>query len=224
MSGDKPFKLVILISGSGSNLQALIDAIACGQLDVQIVGVISNRSSAAGLARAKCSNIPTRIIDHNHFDDRHKYDNRLAETVKSYSPDLVVLAGFMRILGPRFVDRFIGKLINIHPSLLPRHPGLNTHQRALDAGDLETGATVHFVTSELDGGPAIVQASVPIKTKDCADTIAKRVLKIEHIIVPIATRWLAEGRVEMRGKNAIFDGIALPPCGKYVATETSGLN
>ena len=224
MNGDKLFKLVILISGSGSNLQALIDAIACGQLDVQIVGVISNRSSAAGLVRAKCSNIPTRIIDHNHFDDRNKYDNRLAETVKSYSPDLVVLAGFMRILGPRFVDRFIGKLINIHPSLLPRHPGLNTHQRALDAGDLETGATVHFVTSELDSGPAIVQASVPIKTKDCADTIAKRVLKIEHIIVPIATQWLAEGRVEMRGKNAIFDGIALPPCGKLVATETGGLN
>ena len=224
MNGDKPFKLVILISGSGSNLQALIDAIACGQLDVQIVGVISNTSSAAGLVRAKCSNIPTRIIDHNNFDDRNKYDNRLAETVKSYSPDLVVLAGFMRILGPRFVDRFIGKLINIHPSLLPRHPGLNTHQRALDAGDLETGATVHFVTSELDNGPAIVQASVPIKTKDCADTIAKRVLKIEHIIVPIATQWLAEGRVEMRGKNAIFDGIALPPCGKLVATETGGLN
>ena len=114
MTGDKPFKLVILISGSGSNLQALIDAIACGQLDVQIVGVISNRSSAEGLVRAKCSNIPTRIIDHNHFDDRNKYDNRLAETVKSYSPDLVVLAGFMRILGPRFVDRFIGRLINIH--------------------------------------------------------------------------------------------------------------
>ena len=222
MKGDKPFKIVILISGSGSNLQALIDAIASGQLEAQIVGVISNKSSAAGLVRAKCSNIPTSVIDHNHFDDRTKYDNRLAETVESYSPDLVVLAGFMRILGPRFVDRFIGKLINIHPSLLPKHPGLNTHQRALDAGDLETGATVHFVTSKLDGGPAIVQASVPIKMKDCADTIAKRVLKIEHIIFPIATQWLAEGRVEMRGKNALFDGIALPPYGKLVTTETSG--
>ena len=204
-----------------SNLQALIDAIACGQLDVQIVGVISNRSSAAGLVRAKCSNIPTRIIEHNHFDDRNKYDNRLAETVKSYSPDLVVLAGFMRILGPRFVDRFIGKLINIHPSLLPRHPGLNTHQRALNAGESEAGATVHFVTSKLDEGPAIIQASVPIEDKDCADTLAQRVQTIEHVIFPLATQWLVEGRIEMKGNSAFFDRVALPPHGKIVRTRTS---
>ena len=157
MKGDKPFKIVILISGSGSNLQALIDAIASGQLEAQIAGVISNKSSAAGLVRAKCSDIPTSVIDHNHFDDRNKYDNRLAETVESYSPDLVVLAGFMRILGPRFVDRFVGKLINIHPSLLPKFKGLNTYHKVLSNNEVKTGCTIHFVNEKLDSGQIILQ-------------------------------------------------------------------
>ena len=132
--------------------------------------MISKRSSAAGLPRARQCNLPTQIIDHNHFNDRNFYDNILAASIENYFPDMVVLAGFMRIRGTNFVDRFIGKLIDIKFSLLPKHTGLNTHQRALQAGDIEAGATIHFVTSKLDGGPAIIRASLPIKDSDCADT------------------------------------------------------
>ena len=221
MTFDEPFKLVALISGCDSNLQALIDSIANGKLEAQIIMVISNKSSAEGLVRARRCNIPTQVIDHLNFNDRSDYDETLAASIESYSPDLVILAGFMRILGSKFVDRFIGRLINIHPSLLPKYPGLNTHQRALNAGDSEAGATVHFVTSKLDGGPAIIQASVPIEDEDCADTLAQRVQTIEHVIFPLATQWLVEGRIEMKGNSAFFDWVALPPHGKIVSMRTS---
>ena len=154
--GDQPLsKIVILISGSGSNLQSFIDACSAGVVDGKIMAVISNRPGVKGLDRASAADIPNIVIDHRAFQSREEFDQHLAEVITSFTPDLVVLAGFMRILTDGFVNQFIGKLINIHPSLLPAYPGLNTHQRAIEAGDSTAGATVHFVTSELDGGPAI---------------------------------------------------------------------
>lgn len=209
----EPCRLVILISGSGSNLQAFIDAIARGELNARIAAVISNKPDAFGLQRATNANIPTEIIDHKQFASREAFDAELRARVDNYRPDLIVLAGFMRILTPIFLRPFIGKLINIHPSLLPKYPGLHTHQRALDAGDTDAGATVHFVTEELDGGPAILQASVPILAGDNAAAIAARVLTAEHRIYPLAAQWFAEGRLQLRDNCATLDNIALPPTG-----------
>ena len=206
-------RLVILISGSGSNLQAFIDSIARGELSARIAAVISNKADAGGLQRAAQAAIPTEIIDHKQFPSREAFDTELCARVESYRPDLVVLAGFMRILTPIFLRPFHGKLINIHPSLLPKYPGLHTHQRALDAGDTEAGATVHFVTEELDGGPAILQASVPIHTGDTAATITARVLVQEHRIYPLAAQWFAQGRLRLRDNHAMLDGKPLPPTG-----------
>lgn len=209
----EPCRLVILISGGGSNLQAFIDAIARGELNARIAAIVSNKADAGGLQRAAKANIPTAIIDHKQFSTREAFDAELRMRVERYEPDLVVLAGFMRILTPVFLRPFHGKLINIHPSLLPKYPGLHTHQRALDAGDIEAGATVHFVTEELDGGPAILQASVPILPEDEAATIAARVLTQEHRIYPLAARWFAEGRLQLQDNRALLDGAALPPTG-----------
>lgn len=209
----EPCRLVILISGSGSNLQAFIDAIARDELHAHIAAVVSNKAEAGGLQRAAKANIPTEVIDHKHFADREAFDAELLARVEYYRPDLVVLAGFMRILTPIFLRPFHGKLINIHPSLLPKYPGLYTHQRALDAKDTEAGATVHFVTEELDGGPAIIQASVPILPDDEPATLAARVLTQEHRIYPLAARWFAEGRLQLQDKRALLDGTALPPTG-----------
>lgn len=206
-------RLVILISGSGSNLQSFIDSIARGELNARIAAVISNKADAGGLQRAMLADIPTEIIDHKQFASREAFDTELCARVESYQPDLVVLAGFMRILTPIFLQPFHGKLINIHPSLLPKYPGLHTHQRALDAGDTEAGATVHFVTQELDGGPAILQASVPIHAGDNAATIATRVLVQEHRIYPLAAQWFAQGRVQLRDNRTLLDGAPLPPTG-----------
>jgi phosphoribosylglycinamide formyltransferase-1 len=153
-------RLVILISGGGSNLQSFMDACAEGSLNAEIAAVISNKVSAKGLERAANAGIPNIVLDHTEFPSRGEFDAALGDIIDSFSPDLVILAGFMRILTPPFVNRFLGRLMNIHPSLLPKYPGLHTHQRAIDAGDKKAGATVHFVTAELDGGPAIVQAQV----------------------------------------------------------------
>ena len=188
--GDQPLsKIVILISGSGSNLQSFIDACSAGVVDGEIMAVISNRPGVKGLDRASAADIPNIVIDHRAFQSREEFDQHLAEVITSFTPDLVVLAGFMRILTDGFVNQFIGKLINIHPSLLPVYPGLNTHQRAIEAGDSTAGATVHFVTSELDGGPAILQAAVPILPKDTAVDLAARVLIVEHEIYPVVAQW-----------------------------------
>lgn len=208
-----PCRLVILISGSGSNLQAFIDAIARNELNARITAVISNKADAGGLQRAANAGIPTAVIDHKQFATREAFDAELRALVESYRPDLVVLAGFMRILTPIFLRPFHGKLINIHPSLLPKYPGLHTHQRALDAGDSEAGATVHFVTEELDGGAAILQASVPILAEDDAAAIAARVLVQEHRIYPLAAQWFAEGRLQLQDNRALLDGNALPLTG-----------
>ncbi len=198
-------KLAILISGSGSNLQAFIDAQQTGELGGSIGVVLSNKADAYGLERAKQAGIDTLCIDHRDFEEREQFDAAMVDALASYDIDLVILAGFMRILTPAFIDHYRGRLLNIHPSLLPKYPGLHTHQRAIEAGDTEAGATVHFVTEELDGGPAIVQASVPIEAGDTPDDLAARVLVQEHVIYPQAARWFCEGRLRLEGNQALLD-------------------
>ncbi len=208
MTGRQRLPLVVLISGSGSNLQAIIDA-AAEDLPVEIRAVISNREEAYGLERARLAGIETRVLDHREYPDRDTYDRVLGDLLEEYQPGLVVLAGFMRILTPALVTRFHGRLLNIHPSLLPAYRGLHTHQRALDAGEREHGASVHFVTEELDGGPVIVQAKVPVEPDDTAENLAARVLSREHVIYPLAIRWFAEGRLRLENGRVIKDGVSL---------------
>lgn len=219
--GDQPLsKIVILISGSGSNLQSFIDACSTGIVDGKIMAVISNRPGVKGLDRASAADIPNIVIDHRAFQSREEFDQHLAEVITSFTPDLVVLAGFMRILTDGFVNQFIGKLINIHPSLLPAYPGLNTHQRAIEAGDSTAGATVHFVTSELDGGPAILQAAVSILPKDTAADLAARVLIVEHEIYPVVAQWYCQGRVVMNQGKVFHDGTAVGESGLLFSSES----
>ncbi len=197
--------VVILISGGGTNLQAIIDAAQDG-LPVDIRAVISNQPEAYGLQRAKQAGIPTAVLNHREFDSREAFDQALAALIDKYQPGLVLLAGFMRILTPDFVRHYHGRMLNIHPSLLPKFQGLNTHQRALDAGETEHGASIHFVTEELDGGPVILQARVPVLPGDDAKTLAARVLEKEHIIYPLAVRWFAQGRLGLNeAGQVLFD-------------------
>ena len=188
------YKIVVLLSGKGSNLQKIIDDISSGNIKAEISAVISNRAGALGLQRAKTANVSTVTLEHTHFSDRESFDASLAQIIESYQPDLIVLAGFMRILSDGFVEKFAGKLINIHPSLLPKYKGLHTHKRALENNDKEHGASVHFVTPELDSGQVIIQGVVPIKPDDTEDSLAQRVHQIEYIIYPQAIKWLAEGK------------------------------
>jgi phosphoribosylglycinamide formyltransferase-1 len=175
--------------------------------------VISNKPTALGVQRADAAGIPTAVIDHQQFADRETFDAALRDCVQQFQPDLVILAGFMRILTPVFLRPFIGRLLNIHPSLLPKYPGLHTHQRAIDAGDLEAGATVHFVTEELDGGPAIIQAHVPVQSTDTAEHLAARVLQVEHRIYPLAAEWFAQNRLSLNDNRALLDDKPLPITG-----------
>ncbi|MCK4865114.1 MAG: phosphoribosylglycinamide formyltransferase [Gammaproteobacteria bacterium] len=187
-----PIRLVVLISGNGSNLQAIIDDITNNNLPAKIVAVISNKADAYGLERAKKAGIEQRVLSHKDFSNRNQYDLALKELIDGYQPDLIILAGFMRILSNEFVEHYLHKMMNIHPSLLPKYKGLNTHQRALDAGDKEHGCSVHFVTPELDDGPVILQATVEIKENDTAESLAARVHEQEHRIYPQAIRMFAE--------------------------------
>lgn len=205
---DPRLPVVILISGSGTNLQALIDG-AAHDLPVDIRAVVSNRADAFGLERARRAGISTRVLDHREFNSRETYDAALMDLIDGFHPRLVILAGFMRILTPDFVRHYAGSLMNIHPSLLPRHRGLNTHARAIAAGDPEHGATVHFVTEELDGGPAIICAKVPVMVDDTPEALAARVLEQEHVIFPTAVRWFAQGRLRLEGTQVILDGEPL---------------
>ena len=205
--------IAVLISGSGSNLQAFIDDAASGKLSAGIKLVVSNRADAFGLQRAADAGIATAVVDHKAYENREDFDRALLDALAPYSVDLVILAGFMRILTPVFISTYSGRLLNIHPSLLPKYTGLHTHQRAIDAGDEWSGATVHFVTEELDGGPPIVQARVPILSGDDADTLAARVLETEHRIYPLAAQWFTEGRLSLDERGAILDGEVLPPSG-----------
>lgn len=210
--------VVVLISGSGSNLQALIDSSASGDNPARIRAVISNRADAYGLERAKAAGIDTRVLDHKAFGGRDAFDAALIDAIDAFAPDLVVLAGFMRILTPGFVRHYAGRLLNIHPSLLPRHKGLHTHQRALEAGDREHGCSVHFVTEELDGGPLVVQAVIPVQPHDSLDSLAQRVHEQEHLIYPLAVRWFAEGRLRLSEHGAMLDGQRLPDSGHLIRT------
>lgn len=210
--------VVVLISGSGSNLQALIDSIAHEGTPARIAAVISNRADAYGLVRAQQAGIETRVLDHKQFDGREAFDTALVDTIDSFTPDLVLLAGFMRILTGDFVRHYQGRLLNIHPSLLPRHKGLHTHQRALEAGDHEHGCSVHFVTEELDGGPLVVQAVIPVESGDTPDSLAQRVHIQEHRIYPLALRWFAEGRLKLGTTGAQLDGTDLPATGYLIRT------
>ena len=197
--------MVILISGRGSNLTSLLNAATSGAMPARIVGVISNRPDAMGLQTAETHGVPTCVIDHRGFAEREQFDVAVAAAIDGFTPDLVVLAGFMRILGQAFVRRYENRLINIHPSLLPAFPGLHTHRRALAEGVRIHGCTVHFVTSDLDHGPVIVQAAVPVLDDDDEATLAARVLVQEHQVYPLAVRWFAEGRLHLRNGRVWLD-------------------
>lgn len=214
-------RLVVLISGGGSNLQSFIDQCASGDLNAKIVAVISNNPDAGGLNRAASANIPNLIIDHRNFHSREMFDQALSEMIDSFAPDLVILAGFMRILTTEFVSHFSGRLINIHPSLLPAYPGLHTHRRAIEAGDSEAGATVHFVTSELDGGPSIIQACVPIEKSDNEQSLAAKVLEFEHKIYPKAVNWFCDERLCMEDGIALLDNQPIPSSGIIFNSKTN---
>ncbi|MDT8371195.1 MAG: phosphoribosylglycinamide formyltransferase [Gammaproteobacteria bacterium] len=187
--------IVILISGRGSNMMSIVEAVKNGTLPVTVSAVISNRPDAAGLIYAQNAGINTAVIDHTQFESRELFDQALANEIDTHSPDLVILAGFMRILTTEFVEHFAGKLVNIHPSLLPKFKGLHTHQRAIDAGEEEHGASVHIVTPELDDGPVVLQVRVPVLENDTVDSLAARVLEQEHTLYPAAIRKLVLGSV-----------------------------
>ena len=201
--------IVVLISGTGSNLRAIAAQARSGALPVDIRAVVSDRAEAPGLAWASDQGIATVALAPREFADRAAYDRALAAEVGRFQPRLVVLAGFMRILGPEFVDRFAGRLLNIHPSLLPKYRGLHTHRRVLEAGDPEHGASVHFVTRELDGGPVVLQARVPVRHDDDEASLARRVLAEEHRIYPECIGWFAAGRLRLQDGVPLLDGMPL---------------
>ena len=217
---DSPLALVVLISGNGSNLQAIIDAIREQGLQAEVRAVISNNPGAYGLTRARNANIAAEVLDHRSFPSREAYDRELQALIDRYQPDLVVLAGFMRILTEDFVTHYHGRMLNIHPSLLPKYQGLNTHQRVLEAGDNIHGVSVHFVTPELDGGPPVLQARVPVLPGDNEDALAARVILQEHVIYPLAAQWFLQGRLQLRDGAALMDEQAIPATGIPYRAET----
>ncbi len=208
--------VVVLLSGTGGNLQAMIDSFKDGTSPVRIRAVISNRADAFGLQRARDAGIEACVLDHKAYEGREAFDAALIELIDTFNPQLVVLAGFMRILSADFVRHYHGRLLNIHPSLLPRYKGLHTHQRVLDAGDAEHGCSVHFVTEELDGGPLVVQAVISVQLQDSPASLAQRVHLEEHRIYPLAIRWFAEGRLRLGEQGALMDGQPLPASGHLI--------
>jgi len=206
----KPCKTAILISGSGTNLQAFIDAVRNGDLDLELGVVFSNNPGAYGLERAENAGIPTACIQHSDFPDRGSFDRAVIAELDRFEPDLLVLAGFMRILSPKFVAHYAGRILNVHPALLPLYPGLNTHQRVLDAGDQWHGSTVHFVTDELDGGPRILQGRLAVVAGETAEELAQRVQAVEHRIYPQAAGWVGSGKAAFRHGQTWIDGKQAP--------------
>ena len=204
-------RVVVLISGNGSNLQALIDQQL--QRGYRIAGVISNRADAYGLQRAADAGLTSRVIDHKQFESREAFDQEMIRVIDAMDVDLVVLAGFMRILSSAFVQHYKGRLLNIHPSLLPAYKGTQTHQRVLEAGDREHGVSVHFVTEELDGGPVVRQAVIAVDDLDTVETLQKRIAEQEHRIYPEVVGWYASGRLQMTESGVTLDGNRLPPQG-----------
>ena len=202
-------KIVVLVSGNGSNLQTIIDQCEAGKIAGHVVAVITNKANVYSIDRANQHNIPCHVIEHAAYATRMLFETALGECIDNRSPDLLVLAGFMRILSAEFVERYQGKMLNIHPSLLPKHRGLNTHQRAIDEGDTEHGASVHFVSAELDGGAVVLQANVPIFENDSADELAQRVVVQEHMIYPLVINWFCLGRLALNNGQAVLDGKIL---------------
>ncbi|MCO7222906.1 phosphoribosylglycinamide formyltransferase [Pleionea sp. CnH1-48] len=202
-------RTVVLISGSGTNLQALIDGAARQELPIDLVGVISNRPGVAGIERAQKADIPAEVIDHTQFESREAFDEVLREAIQAYAPDLVVLAGYMRIMTPALVGAFAGKMLNIHPSLLPKYPGLHTHRRALENQDTHHGSSVHLVTEELDGGPVIAQSVIKIDADDTEVTLADKTKKAEHTLYPEVVKWFANGQLSFVQGTVILDGRSL---------------
>jgi len=211
--------LVVLISGSGSNLQAIIDAIAASKLHANIKAVISNRPDVKGLQRAGAANIPAITLDHKKFASREEFDRRLIQEIDQHQPDLIILAGFMRILTDEFVDHFKGRMLNIHPSLLPEFRGLNTHQRAIEAGVKQHGVTVHYVSNELDGGPLVLQAIIGVTQNDTLETLQQRIHQQEHIIYPMAIEWIAQQRLEMINQRVYLDKQQLEGPAKWIDNQ-----
>ncbi|MFT6348932.1 MAG: phosphoribosylglycinamide formyltransferase-1 [Psychromonas sp.] len=209
-------KIVVLLSGNGSNLQNIIDKLHNTELNnehIEIVAVLSNKADAYGLQRAQVAGIIHKAIISKGISSREQYDALLSQEIDQYQPDLIVMAGFMRILSAQFIDKYLGRMLNIHPSLLPKYQGINTHQRAIDAGDSEHGVSVHFVTEELDSGATVLQAQVPIFSEDSVEQLAERVLTQEHLIYPLAIQWFLSGRLSMLNNHALLDGLILPANG-----------
>ena len=205
--------IVVLISGNGSNLQAIIDGCKQKKINGTIRAVFSNKADAFGLERARDAGIPAHALEASQFSGREAFDRELVQEIDAYAPDVVVLAGYMRILSPAFVAHYHGRLLNIHPSLLPKYPGLHTHRQVLENGDEEHGTSVHFVTDELDGGPVILQAKIPVFDGDSEEEITQRVQAQEHAIYPLVVSWFVDERLEMRDGSAWLDGVQLPPEG-----------
>ena len=201
-------RVAVLISGEGSNLQALLDAASAGTLGAEIAVVVSNRAAARGLVRSRDAGVPARHLGGKDIT-REAYDEALAALLAEYSPDLLVLAGFMRIFSPGFVASFEGRILNIHPSLLPSYPGLDTHRRVLEAGERWHGATVHFVTVDLDAGPAVLQYRLPVRADDTVESLTARVHVGEHFILPRAVEWFVGGRLRLENGSVMLDGRRL---------------
>ncbi len=208
-------KLVILISGTGTNLQAIIDACRSGPLatHAEVVAVLSNKATAGGLDLARQAGIPAGSLAPSDFADRQQFDNQLMAMADEYSPDLIVLAGYMRILSAEFVKHYAGRMINIHPSLLPAYPGLNTHRQVLENGDTEHGSSVHFVSEQLDGGPVILQSRIPVLEGDTEQLLQARIRQQEHVIYPQVIDWFVQNRLQLKNHQAWLDGIPLPAGG-----------
>ncbi len=203
-------RIVVLVSGNGSNLQAILDACQQGRINGSVAAVFSNKAEAFGLERAHAAEVPAHALAAAQFADRAAFDRQLMLEIDAYAPDLVVLAGYMRILSAEFVQRYAGRMLNIHPSLLPKYPGLHTHRQAIENGDEEHGTSVHFVTEELDGGPVILQAKVPVFSDDSEEDVTARVQHQEHAIYPLVVSWFVDGRLAMREGAAWLDGQQLP--------------
>jgi phosphoribosylglycinamide formyltransferase-1 len=206
---DSAYDIAVLISGGGSNLQSIIDHVQKRNIHANIACVISNKPDAYGLTRAQQADIPTHVVDHKSFSTREAFDTELLKILAVYNIKLIILAGFMRVLSPTFINEYPQNILNIHPSLLPKYPGLHTHERALQAGDTQHGCSVHFVTAALDEGPLVIQATVDTKVADTTETLAARVLKKEHIIYPLAAKWFCEKRLELKNNKIYFDDSPL---------------
>ena len=207
------FKIIVLISGNGSNLQAIIDACKSGIINGKVVGVISNKANAFGLERAKEDNIPSKVINHNNYNTREDFDKKLVSTIEIFQPDLIVLAGFMRILSPVMTSAFKDKMINIHPSLLPKYPGINTHEQVIANNDAEHGVTIHSVSEELDGGPIIAQSKILVHKKQKLDDLIERIHKVEHMIFPKVISMIASKEIDIkdtiREKKVIYENYEI---------------